>query len=48
VRGITPQSSPSISIDEIFTRPNRKIKYEYDFGDGWTDTIKFENRRGGG
>lgn len=33
-----------ILLDEIFDRANRRIEYEYDFGDGWMHTIKLEKR----
>jgi len=31
-------------IDQIFDRPNKTLHYEYDFGDGWEHSIKFEKR----
>ncbi len=45
--GPEPIDERKVLIDQIFTRPKKTLHYEYDFGDGWEHSIKFEKRADG-
>jgi len=45
--GPEPIDERRVLIDQIFTRPRKTLRYEYDFGDSWDHSIKFEKRAAG-